>query len=172
MPNSRTLIGSVLVLCLGWLLAGCPLPECEPDAWTEYTYETFDPDLSGDCDILIEAMGCSSGDCMIVGTAGEMRLGLCEEEGTAAAQIRGDDSSEWIELHGSLEGDGFSVTYQESENAEGCIMDVELTLEGDATSGSISGQMLSNMNMHGDCYGLSFDCDLDADFEAEPAAGG
>jgi len=164
----ETPIFLAMTVSLCWALAGCPVPECEPNAWVDYTYETYDPSLSGDCDILIEAMGCESSDCMIVGTAGEMRLGLCEDEGTAAAQIRGDDSDEWIELHGTLEGDGFSVSYEESETTEGCTVDVEMTIEGDATSGSISGMLLSNMAMHGDCFGLSFDCDLDADFEAEP----
>lgn len=149
------------------LVAGCGgYGPFEPEEISYYTYESSNPNLVGDCGWLTDALGCEGSACTIVGTHGEMELGLNDGGDEVRIDMRGEDSPEWITLYGPTDGQTFTASYSVEESAQGVSSTVDMDLSGDAISGEISGDMIVDMTIEG--YGESLACTIEAEFMALP----
>ncbi len=130
-----------------------------------YTYETFNPELSGSCDLITLFLGCTS-DCTIIGTDGEMNV--TQRGDNIAIEVKGSESPEWYTFEGAMNNDGFTSEYSTFESMSGCDMTADIILVGDnIDTDSFSGYISGDLDMSGNCFGMTLDCLLSADYTAK-----
>lgn len=160
----------ILSAGLAALIALTVLPGCEeygpfePDQITEYVYETYDPQLVGDCDWLTDALGCYGSDCTIVGTEGDMEIGLNTEETEIRVDLRGEDATEWITAYGPVEGSGFTAYFSEEESQGNASASVDLEITGDGMGEEIDGELIVDMDIRDGMQHYS--CKIEVDYSA------
>jgi|LGOV01.1.fsa_nt_gb hypothetical protein len=139
-----------------------------------YTYETYNPTLSGDCDLISDLIGGSS---MIIGTHGQMEVEQSGQDITV--MIKSDEAPElaglegtfsgihdgWIELNGTINGNTFDAAYAESGSLYGFSFSVGLSLDGTMEGDSFSGDM--NATVSSDFPGFNENCNVGADYQAQ-----
>lgn len=167
MSQHPTIIGFATAIFLA-ALTGCDAyGPFEPTDVSYYEYETFDPRLRGDCDWLIDALGCDGSDCTVVGTEGEMEIGLNDEGDAIRVDMRGEESPEWITLYGPTFGDEFAAEYSLEETEQGVTAAVFVEISGDDTDGEINGDVVVVLDIVG--FGESYSCTVEVEYTAVPA---
>jgi len=121
--------------------------------------------------LLLEALGVPEGFDAVLLMRGSFYLAVEQETQMVAIDLYDLlDENEWEsqELVGAYDSCGFVASLSSGEDLGGCVDKEQIAMSGDAVEGKILGRIVQYMTRQGDCYGLTFNCVLYLDFEAEP----
>ncbi len=132
-----------------------------------YSYNTFNPELNGNCSAVYELFGCySAASCIVIGVRGTMDVTQIENDITIDI-IAELNPGQPIAQHGNRTDDGFVASISENMSEYGCNSRTEMVNTGHTVlPNSFSGHFDVNISIWGSCMGYSLDCNITADYTA------
>ncbi len=127
----------------------------------DYTYTAGkDPVLSGNCSAIMSLLGGGS----VYGAKGKIKITKLTDTSITMI-VQSDQTSEWLTLNGTVNGNNFDASLNLDENESGCSVAVLMRITGTFIENGFSGNLLTNIKF--DCEGLSSDCQISDSYVAE-----